>query len=199
MDFDLKKWRNDHNMSQAEFAKACGSYINAVVNYERKGKASKKFLQKMKDFVGSYQDGAVYFNSNQYKPAQMQVDDLWKFLPADIIYIAKDENGDVYGFKAEPNYNYQKHEWICDLGCVHIPLNVSFDSSDADKTLTKRPFNYFEFIGKYGIFYDKEDDLNPVFGKLHAITGTGKFCRLGSSFSYENFRPLSKEEKDNLA
>lgn len=199
MDFDLKKWRKDHNMSQLEFAKGCGTYINAVVNYEKSGKGSKKFLQKMKDFIGSHQDGAVYFNNNQYKPAQIEVDDLWKFLPPDITYIARDESGEVYGFKGEPRFNTQEKQWVCDLGCVLIPLNVNIDEVFASDSLRKRPFNYFEFIGKYGIFYDKEDDLNPVFGKLHAITGTGKFCRLGSSFSYENFRPLSKEEKDSLA
>ena len=127
----------------------------------------------------------------------MEIDYLWKFLPADIKYIALDDNGEVYGFKGEPKYNYDKKEWECRDGCVNIPLNIDFDGVEADSSLVKRPYNYFDYIGKYGIFFDKDEE-SPIFGKLEYITGNGNFCREGSAFKYANFRPLSEEEKGNL-
>lgn len=197
MNFDLRQWRIDHNMTQAELAEKSGAYLIGIGKYEKGISISKKTEDRILNFVKRYGNGGFYTSQDNYKPAQMSVDDLWKFLPADIKYIAKDESGAVYGFKAEPKYNYQSKEWVCDLGCLNIPLNIDFEDVESDNSLVKRPYNFFDFVGKYGVFFDN-DENTLVFGRLEGITGNGSFCRENSTFTYANFRPLTDNEKENL-
>lgn len=198
MNFDLKAWRKEHNLSQRVVAEGCGVYMNAIVKFEKTGKISARTEKKLQEFVKRYQDGGVYTSKEEYKPALMEIDSLCKFLPADIKYIAIDESNEAYGFKEEPKYSYGNKEWASEFGCVKIPLNINFEGVLPENSLVKRPYNYFDFIGKYGLFFDKDEE-SPIFGKLEYITGNGNFCREGCAFTYANFRPLSEAEKENLA
>lgn len=198
IDIDLKKWRKEHDVTLSELSKSCGIGVNTIMKAEKGVSISSKSEKKLMAFIRNYDEGGYYNETGKYKPAMMEIDDLWKYLPADIIYIAKDDSGDVYGFKGEPKYDYTKKEWKSDLGCCKIPLSVNFEDNEPDCTLVKRPYNYFDFIGKYGLFFDNDEET-LIFGKLIAITGNGKFCREGSFFNYANFKPLSLEEKENLA
>lgn len=199
MSYDLKKLRLENGLSQGEVAKRCQCCVTCVVKYEKGDSVAARSRKKIEDFIRSYSGEGVYAKLEDYKPAAMEVDALWKFLPPEIKFVAKDESGTIYGFKGEPKYNFQSGEWLCELGCVNIPLNVSFGNTEPEDSLVKRPYNYFEFIGKYGIFSDGDETLNCLFGKLSGITEEGCFCREGSTFRYKNFRPLAEKEKENLA
>lgn len=197
MNFNLKQWREENDVTQKEFAEKSGACLLSIHRYENGKGVSKKTENKILNFVKRYGNGGFYTNQSNYKPAQMTVDDLWKFLPAEIKFIAKDGSGAVYGFKAEPKYNHQSKEWSCESGCVNIPLNIDFENAESESSLVKRPYNFFDFIGKYGVFFDN-DENTLVFGKLEGITGNGSFCRENSTFTYANFRPLSEIEKELL-
>lgn len=112
------------------------------------------------------------------------------------MWIAADEDGRVYAHEKEPMMG--KNSWESAGGVVsELPLLIDFGVDSWKDTKTRRPFNYWEYIGKCGIFSDNHSDAE-VWGVLVAITEKGMF-RSDKLHLFEKFRPLTDEEKGNLA
>lgn len=199
---DFKKWLKEHRITRSEFSIISGVSMGALRNYEESGSTAVRYgtLEKIEKTIKELDSNAGAVNAESYKPAFITPDDLWKYLPKEIIYMAQEKDGSIYGYTECPVVNKDRSGWSF-LGSsgrmIKIPMLVNFDEEDWFKTLTKRPFNFWEYIGKLGLFYDDNTD-SLMFGKLTAIMGDGKFQK-DNSFTYSNFRPLTTNEKEQLA
>lgn len=195
---NFTKWRELYKVTVVGLAKKSDTSINSIMKYERGAKLKNSTLKKIEKAISEI-DGGVFVNQKKdYSPKSIHVDDIWPYIPKDFNYIAKDFSEDVYLFKSEPNIDYQNKTWTSH-SCSKLPLNVQFDSLDWKECMVKRPFNYWDYVGKIGIFYDKESDALMI-GKLESINleDDSPFKRSGG-FRYKHFRPLTEQEKAELA
>lgn len=193
------EWRKLHKITVDGFAKKAGVSINSIMKYEREAELRNDTIKKIEKVISEI-DGGLYLNQKKdYSPKSFAVDDIWSYIPKEFNYIAKDFSGDVYLFENEPKIDYQNKTWVSD-SCSKLPLNIQFDSLEWKECLAKRPFNYWDYISKIGIFYDKDDNVNQTIGKLESINleNDSPFKRSGG-FRYKHFRPLTDQEKAELA
>lgn len=196
---DLNKWLKENRLTLTEFIGLSGISYGAAKKYAEKGADGVRYntAKKIEQFISSYQGEDVVSNPDDYKPAAIDVDELWKFLPKEVSFITKDENGSINGWNKRPVPKYDNKEWSCPDGrAFALPLLVKFNSDSWDGCLVERPYNFWDYLGKDGLFIDDVD--MPVFGRLTGISERGTFQR-NNGFYYENFRPLTENEKDNLA
>jgi hypothetical protein len=93
----------------------------------------------------------------------------------------------------------------CLRNYVGAPIvNISYIGIDCcGKTEVRRPVDYSQYIGKYGLFSCQPDQSIKEFGILDEKTIYPDYPyvgRVGNTYSnYRYFRPLTDEEKANLA
>lgn len=195
---NFTKWRELHKVTVDGLAKKAGTSINSIMKYERGTELRNSTLKKIEKAISEI-DGGLFVNQKKdYSPKSINVDDVWSYIPKEFNYIAKDFSGDIYLHKTEPSIKYQDKAWTSE-SCSKLPLNIQFDSLEWKECMVKRPFNYWDYVGKIGIFYDKNNDMQ-IIGKLESINldSDSPFKR-SNGFSYKNFRPLTEQERLELA
>lgn len=156
----------------------------------------RKIESAIKDLKKEKQ--GVFTRGEDYKPCAMPIDDLWKYLPKKLNYIAQDKDGDFYAYESEPELNRAEGRWVSGFGVVSkLPMMINNGGLEWFESICQRPISYWDYIGKYGLFSDN-DDLNIMFGKLTGITEDNRFQK-NDGFTYANFRPLTEKEKESLA
>ncbi len=194
---NLVQWRNLHKINQADFAEKANVAVTTVIKYERGEDIRDSSKKKIENFITKIDGGLFVQQKKDYSPKSISIDDLWQYIPKEYNYLAKEQSGEIYLHKNEPKLNNGGFE---SDSCTKLPLNVYFDELDWKKCISKRPFNYWDYIGKIGIFTDKSNPDFMIIGKLESIDldCDSPFKKEGS-FKYTGFRPLSEKEKEELA
>lgn len=196
---DFKKWLDEHDMSFTDFQNRSGVAYLSLKKYANgeTSRIQRQTLKKIEKCMDQISNGVYSTTKEQYKPKVMPVDDLWSYLPKEIQYVAQDKKGDVYGYDSEPYISGE--EYVCDGMANKIIISVDFGTDNWRETKTQRPCNFWDYLGKYGLFYD-DDPNNAIFGQLEGISSDSEnpFKRKGG-FRYTNFRPLSLQEISELA
>lgn len=197
---NFTQWRNLHKISQEQFAKLAKVAYTSILKYEKGGNLRQATIDKIEKAINDLDGGLFISQKKDYSPKSILIDDLWKYIPKEFNYIAKDKHGDIYLFKSKPEINLQSGEYLSDNGCARLPLNVQFDDLDWKECIEKRPYNYWEYIGKVGIFSDSSNPNINIIGKLESINlDCDSPFKKENGFSYNNFRPLTELEKSELA
>lgn len=199
---DLRNFLTENGMSLMGFCSRFNIQYASLKKYLERGSNGVRIttLRKIENAVKEIkkEKQGIYVRGGDYKPCLMPIDDLWKYLPNKLNYISQDKNGDFYAYESEPSLNRAESRWETDKGMVSkLPMMINNGGLEWFESLCKRPINYWNYIGKYGLFAD-DDDLNIMFGKLTGITEDNKFQK-NDGFTYANFRPLTDGEKEMLA
>lgn len=198
MSINLKKWLKENKLTNMDVVKGAGVASTSVVKYCQTGGEGMRIptVKRIENFVNNYHNKGDITSAQLWMPTAIKIDDLWKHLPKKAMWIAADEDGGVYAYEKEPII--RTNSWESVEGEVQtLPLLIDFGVDSWKDTKTRRPFNYWEYIGKCGIFSDNHSDAE-VWGVLLAITDKGMF-RSEKFHLFEKFRPLTDEEKGNLA
>lgn len=188
------QWRNLHKISQEDIAKLAKVSYTSIFKYEKGETLRQSTIDKIEKAINTIDGGLFISQKKDYSPKSILVDDLWKYIPKEFNYIAKDKHGDIYLFKSKPEINLQSGEYLSDDGCARLPLNINFNEVDWKDCCEKRPYNYWDYIGKIGIFEEK------MIGKLESIDlECNTPFKMENGFCYSTFRPLTDLEKNELA
>lgn len=199
---DLLSLLRDNRVSVMDFCSRIGVGYPSLKKYLQRGEKGVRIvtLKKIEDGIRDLkkETQGVFTHGDDYKPCFMAIDDIWKYLPKKLNYIAQDKDGDFYAYENEPELNRADGRWVSSFGEVSkLPMMIDDGGLDWFESLHKRPVSYWDYIGKYGLFSDG-DDLNIMFGKLTGITEDNRFQK-NDGFTYANFRPLTDKEKEQLA
>lgn len=191
---DLLNWRKEKGLSRLKFSKLSGIPISTIVKHEDGKKTRKETLDKIEKACQRYERYGSLEEIDICKPDSLHVCELWKYLSPKYCFIAKDFSEDVYCFTDEPKVDLSSRSWVSDSESLKLPLSTEFDADDWKETLCKRPVDYRSYIGRFGLFYDSNEDCS-YFGMLTSIQNG--FQR-NNGFCYKNFRLLTDEEKERL-
>lgn len=196
---NLVQWRHLHKISQQTIASEAEVSVNSIIKYEKGEELRDTTKNKIESYINKIDGGLFVLQKKDYSPKSLSIDDLWQYVPKEYNWIAKDKHGDVYLHTSEPHLDLASSGWESD-NCVHLPINILFNSCDWKECIVKRPYNYWNYINKIGIFSDNKNPDFQIIGELEFINmeSESPFKRK-NGFSYSNFRPLSEFEKDNLA
>lgn len=196
---DFAKWRTLHKLSQQQFSKLANVGYMTIIKYEKGGNLRQATIDKIEKAINDLDGGLYTSQKKDYSPKSIEIEDLWQYIPKEYNYIAKDKNEIIYLHTSEPKINLETMGYESDC-CTKLPLNVQFDSLDWKECCEKRPFNYWDYIGKIGVFGDKSNPDIYLLGKLESINleSDNPFKR-ENGFHYSTFRPLTELEKSELA
>lgn len=194
---NLTQWRHLHKISQQTIVDEAKVSITSVIKYEKGENLRDVTKNKIESYINKVDGGLFTSQKKDYAPKSISIDELWCYIPKEYNYIAKDKYGEIYLHCKEPYLTSEG--WESD-NCVKLPINVLFDSSDWKDCMIKRPYNYWDYVGKIGIFCDKKNLDFQLIGELESIDleSDTPFKRK-NGFSYSSFRPLSEIERNNLA
>ena len=194
---NLLQWRHLHKISQQTIADKAEVSITSVMKYERGEELRQATKDKIESYINKVDGGLFTSQKKDYTPKSIRVDEVWNYVPKEWNYIAKDKHGEVYLHRLEPRLDCESWE---SNSCIKLPLNILFESNDWKECCVKRPYNYWDYIGKIGIFSDKKNPDFQVIGELELIDLESELpFKRKNGFNYSCFRPLSVLEKDNLA
>lgn len=194
---NLIQWRQLHKINQQTIAEGAGVSITSIIKYERNEELRSATREKIESYINKVDGGLFVSQKRDYTPKSMEIDTLWSYIPKEYSYIAKDKSGEVYLHRSEPSVKQDTWE---SNSCCRLPINILFEDEDWKKCCVKRPYNYWDYVGKIGVFTDKNNLNFQIIGELESIDleSESPFKRK-NGFSYSNFRPLSELEKNNLA
>lgn len=200
--FNYQEWLKQNNIPVAKLCKESGISLNTYYKLIKGDSMRESTVRKVDDYISKI-DGNVYFNKKEkYVPKLLDVDDVWRFLTKEIKCICADKNGFIYGStstKIIPNRSegFWDFETPNQGRFLPICLNIKMPS-DWTNSKIERPVNFWEFVGKYGLFSDNSSK-SLMFGKLEGINDSLD-CpfKMENGFAYQNFRPLNDIEKGNL-
>lgn len=156
------------------------------------------------------------FNMNNKK----DIKDLFELFRDDMEYITCDNHQGILLWKSRPRFNENSKCWEgegkeCDLNYLKINFNKSFIRD----CIIQRPINYEDWIGKWGVFANQEENLDIQKGNIGCLEHYGDiddngiyiggtvecsmfYCRNrnedGEEGIYEFFRLLTQEEKQQI-
>ncbi|MDR3243257.1 MAG: hypothetical protein LBT79_00750 [Elusimicrobiota bacterium] len=136
----------------------------------------------------------------------MKAIDVFKIegLNPEINFIAKDDNGAIFGFQDKPSCEVAGGEWMKssykDYHRLDKILQIEFDNDNWTKCIVERPIDYASMVGKWGVFsaFEKLDFLNGFVSKLEKYNCSNRCRFVSRSIDYEYFRPLTQEEKEEI-
>ena len=194
------QWRNLHKITQQQISDEAKVSVTSVIKYERDESLRSDTKAKIEKYINSVDGGVYLAQKKDYRPKSIFVDDIWQYIPKEYSFIAKDKNDLVYLHENKPTVERATGVWSSD-SMQRLPLNVDFGLVfDWTECCFERPYNYWDYIGKIGIFSSVDKPEYTILGKLTSIDLDSKApFQKDSGLYYSNFRPLTEMEKNELA
>ena len=197
---NFTQWRNFHKLSQQQVVDGSGVSINSIIKYEKGETMRDDTRAKIEKYINSIDGGVYLAQKKDYRPKSLLIDDIWSYIPKEYSFIARDKDDIIYLHKNKPIVDKSTGTWSSD-SMTRLPLNVYFgEFLEWTDCCFERPYNYWDYINKIGIFSDSNKPDMTVIGKLVNIDLDSDFPFIKENGkAYTDFRPLTDLEKNELA
>lgn len=197
---NFTQWRNFHKLSQQQVVDGSKTSFTSVNKYEKGENIREDTRKKIEKYINSIDEGIYLSQKKDYRPKSLSIEDAWSYIPKEYSYIAKDKDDLVYLHRNKPIVDRQTGTWTSD-SMTRLPINIYFgELLDWTECCFERPYNYWDYVGKLGVFFDNKNPEITILGKLETIDlDSDEPFKKEKGYNYSNFRPLTGFEKSELA